>query len=96
MPTFFIRLQSKMTLEIHCEARSLDGKWLRMAQDALVCLFFFLEKQLLLRKKKHFSIFHYQIRNAYKFRAFMIKNDFENLSQSGEFRFENSLNFCMR
>ena len=47
-------------------------------------------KLLLLKKnKKLFSILYYN--NINKFHAFKIKNDFENVQENGEFRFENDL-----
>ena len=47
---------------------------------------FFLEKWETL-----FDFLKYKNRNAYQFNVFAMKSDLENMSESGEFRFENSL-----
>ena len=64
----------------------------KLAQDVHFFIFFFLEKPLSLEKNdKLYFIFYYKNRNTSQFLVFMIKNDFKNVSESGEFRFENSL-----
>ena len=61
----------------------------KLAQDAHFT--FFVEKKSSLRKnRKRYPVFDYERRNIYKFNAFTIKNDFENLSENAEFRVENS------
>ena len=53
-----------------------------------VQFFFLLEKILRLKKmRKCYSIFYHKNRNTYQFHAFTIKNDFQNISGSDEFRF---------
>ena len=51
---------------------------------------FFPRKTTTLKKnEKHLSIFYNKNRNTNKFHAFTIENDFENASESVEFRYEN-------
>ena len=53
---------------------------------------YFLEKSLPLKKNnKRYSIFCNRNKNTCQFHVFMIKNDFRNMSERVEFRFENTL-----
>ena len=56
-------------------------------------LFFFLFGKLLFLEKieKRYFIFCYKIGNIYWFHAFTIRTNLGNVSESDEFRFENSL-----
>ena len=56
----------------------------------LLLLLLFLTTVFKIEKKTPFNLF-YKNNYYYKFHAFMIKNTFKNMSESGEFRFENSL-----
>ena len=63
----------------------------------LALSFFSPGKSLFLEKnEKHYSIFDYKNRHAYKFHAFIIKNDIENISESAVFGFKNSLKAILK
>ena len=85
-PTHFMRLRLKLTTEIGI----LNGK---MTRNRLKMYFiiFFSKNRYLKKYEKLYFIFYYKNRNTSQFLVFMIKNDFKNVSESGEFRFENSL-----
>ena len=96
--TNFMLLCSKRTQDI-CEiVRSLDRKLTRnrlKMRNFYLFYFIFLRKTSIFKKKseKRYLIFCHKDINTYKFNALVIKKDFSNVSESCEFRFENSLNF---
>ena len=67
-----------------------ESKWENDSKLAQGVHFFFEKLQPLKKKEKRFSIFYHKNRNTYQF-SFVIKNDFRNMSDCGNFRFENSL-----
>ena len=64
----------------------------KSTQDVHYFIFFFWKNPITLKKnKKRYSISFCENRNTYIFNAFSIKNVIGKMSQSAEFRFENSL-----
>ena len=83
-------LREELTSEICVKIGSLDRK---MTQNQFQTRIFsiFLENLYLWGKmRKRYFIFCIKNRNTCQFHSFAIKNDFGNMLESGEFRFENS------
>ena len=70
-----MRFLSKLSSAISQKVGSLDGK--SVSKSAKTCTFFFL--------------FYYKNRNICQFHALTIINNYGNMSENVEFRFENSL-----
>ena len=72
--------------------KSEEFRWGNDSKNAIFHFFFSEKPPPLKKKEKCYSIFYYKNRNAWQFHALTIKNDFGNLTERGEFKFENNLN----
>ena len=89
--TNLIYLRKKLSSEICQKVRSLDGK---MRQNWIkTCTFSLLTRKTTALKEKRETLFSIiKIEIPINFIRFIVKNDFGNMTESAEFRFENSLN----
>ena len=87
-----MHLRSKLTSELCQKVGSSDGKTKQNHLETPTLPPLSQKPLYLLKKDERLYIFYCKIECTYKFYLFTIKNALGNMSESNEFRFENSLN----